>query len=771
MRTRSRLVLTLALVALAGLFPSPPTQATHVETPRRGLTEVGFHNLGNTGFNTMAWPWVRGDKLYVGLGTWGTIPIFGGPPEGDLCPSETDNPAAPTKSGVKILDATDPANPQLIKRIATVPGSQNNETRVLTEVSTPSFTGDLLAHSLEPCGGIGLISQFQDPSFQVPLAQTGFQLYNVTDPANPVKLGTYNNGGIGTHNLYFVVRNDLGPTQRLFVLAVFNEVSDVPGGVRGELQIVEVTNPNSPTLIATWDLATPQPDLPCRTRGTINYCVLHDVWPSDDGKTAYLSYWDAGTVLLDIANPATPQLIGQGLDQIYQTTGSYGVIDEGSTHATMPYKHWDGRRMILVTDEDFYGGAGVGPRVNSPANLAGFSVGDQWGGTAPVTGQTGNLVYASGGCTIADYAPLIAAGTIQGNIAFLDEAVGIDQPGCDPYRFEQKTSAAEAAGAIGLVQVDTNDIPSGGAVEFSTIPAMEISHTAGVPILDAVRGGTPVSATLCRCGDNIDPWGFMRVIDVTDPDPANWRQVSTYEPPHVRDPIPDLEKDVFTAHHPMHGPDDRIYLSSYTTGVRVLEPTHEPGHFEEVAWFVPRPSDHPNDNDTDPHGALEDNIGFWGSVPVIHPVTGQLLIFNNDVNRGLYILAYETDLSVIKTDSKDPAPTGQTLTYTLTVTNEGPGLAAAVTVTDTLPASVTLLSADPSQGSCSGSALVSCSLGSIASGTSVTVSIRVRPTTPGIITNTATVSAITDTDLANNSDTEQTAVCRITSRRSSIPCR
>jgi uncharacterized repeat protein (TIGR01451 family) len=262
----------------------------------------------------------------------------------------------------------------------------------------------------------------------------------------------------------------------------------------------------------------------------------------------------------------------------------------------------------------------------------------------------------------------------------------------------------------------------------------------------------------------------MRVIDVTDPNPANWRQVATYDPPHIRDAAPDFAKDVFTAHHPMHGPDERIYLSNYTTGVRVLQPMHEPGQFEEVAWFAPRPSDHANDNDTDPHGAQEDNVGFWGSVPILHPVTGQLLIFNSDINRGIYILAYATDLVVSKADSPDPVPTGKDLTYTITVTNNGPGLAVGATLTDTLPATVNFVSAVPSQGSCDGTATITCSLGTIANGESVTVTITVRPRQAGVISNTASVAVNTDTNNANNSDTEQTVVCRRTSVRTSIPC-
>jgi uncharacterized repeat protein (TIGR01451 family) len=56
------------------------------------------------------------------------------------------------------------------------------------------------------------------------------------------------------------------------------------------------------------------------------------------------------------------------------------------------------------------------------------------------------------------------------------------------------------------------------------------------------------------------------------------------------------------------------------------------------------------------------------------------------------------DLGLVKTDSPDPVLFGQNLTYTLSVTNNGPMPATGVTVTDPLPAGVSLVSATPSQG-------------------------------------------------------------------------
>ena len=118
------------------------------------------------------------------------------------------------------------------------------------------------------------------------------------------------------------------------------------------------------------------------------------------------------------------------------------------------------------------------------------------------------------------------------------------------------------------------------------------------------------------------------------------------------------------------------------------------------------------------------------------------------------------DLSIVKSDSPDPATVGHPLVYNLDVDNAGPGEAGTVVVTDGLPPSVTFGSASASQGTCSQSAgTVTCDLGSIASGESATVTIQVTPNQEGTITDTGSVSSITDDpDPQNNSDSEDTTV-------------
>ncbi len=128
-----------------------------------------------------------------------------------------------------------------------------------------------------------------------------------------------------------------------------------------------------------------------------------------------------------------------------------------------------------------------------------------------------------------------------------------------------------------------------------------------------------------------------------------------------------------------------------------------------------------------------------------------------------------TDMSITKTDSPDPVARGGTLTYHMTVTNNGmptmPATTSGVTLTDLLPAGVTFASATPSSGTCSGTSTVVCNLGIFPSGVTATVDIvvTVNSNASGTLTNTATVAAATtDPNLSNNTATSTTNITPIT---------
>ena len=115
---------------------------------------------------------------------------------------------------------------------------------------------------------------------------------------------------------------------------------------------------------------------------------------------------------------------------------------------------------------------------------------------------------------------------------------------------------------------------------------------------------------------------------------------------------------------------------------------------------------------------------------------------------------------MVKTDAPDPVQVGQPLTYTLAVQNLGAATATGVVATDTLPASVTFVSATSTQGTCTRVAsTVTCAIGTLPGLAQATITIVVVPTAAGALSNTASVTQNeVDTNPADNTDTEPTTV-------------
>ena len=119
----------------------------------------------------------------------------------------------------------------------------------------------------------------------------------------------------------------------------------------------------------------------------------------------------------------------------------------------------------------------------------------------------------------------------------------------------------------------------------------------------------------------------------------------------------------------------------------------------------------------------------------------------------------DPDMEVTKSASADPVTAGEALTYTLTITNNGPYSGTGVLVTDTLPTGVTFVTAAASQGDCDESGgTVTCSLNSmvVSDTATVTVVVTVDSSTRGTLTNVARVSANEPDEIPNNNTYTET---------------
>ena len=111
----------------------------------------------------------------------------------------------------------------------------------------------------------------------------------------------------------------------------------------------------------------------------------------------------------------------------------------------------------------------------------------------------------------------------------------------------------------------------------------------------------------------------------------------------------------------------------------------------------------------------------------------------------------EADLALALTADPHRLLVGDTVTYTVDLGNNGPDDAPGTVLTDVLPAGVSLVSVQTSQGTCGGTTTIVCNLGTLAVGDGAEVVITAVATAAGTLLDTASVaSAADDPDPSNN---------------------
>jgi uncharacterized repeat protein (TIGR01451 family) len=110
-----------------------------------------------------------------------------------------------------------------------------------------------------------------------------------------------------------------------------------------------------------------------------------------------------------------------------------------------------------------------------------------------------------------------------------------------------------------------------------------------------------------------------------------------------------------------------------------------------------------------------------------------------------------TDIEITKSGAPAVVSSGANITWTMIVKNNGPLTDTNVQVGDAMPFGNTYVGSTTTKGSCTGGAILSCNLGTLKVGDTVTITLVTTPTIAGTNTNTATVVGdLAETTLLNN---------------------
>jgi hypothetical protein len=232
-------------------------------------------------------------------------------------------------AGVRVVDISHPTHPTVVSTLANGEFTRAEDV-VVRHVSTPSFTGDLAVVGIQAGFGSG-------HEGEVP---TGLRFFDVTDAAYPQLLSEWDlpAGSIGCHEVDLVQRPDgivlAGCARNLFDQVDFNTGEQIPGAVK----FVDASDPSSPQLAKSWEM----PVVPFGGLGCLPVEFAHSVRFEDGGNSAYISYWDAGTVHLDIADISAPQIVSN--------TVIVPPDEDGDNHSMTLA---NGGRWLVINPEDF----------------------------------------------------------------------------------------------------------------------------------------------------------------------------------------------------------------------------------------------------------------------------------------------------------------------------------------------------------------------------------------------------------------------------------
>lgn len=278
-----------------------------------GIDQVGYHDLdGKAGFK-LALQEVDGRfYLYV---------------------------AAMWEPGLFILDVTDPGRPELVRFM---PGPPNTWTLQVQVADSRMITN--LEHV-----PAGWAKAGDTPP------QEGFVIWDVSDPEDPKRLGSWHGGKSGTHRNFY----DGG--------RYVHAATTLPGYIGRLYGIVDIDDPTHPVLVGKWwypgqheaggETFSP-PDERKRVTGKPqgNEALALHGGAYRDGNRVYCPWSRAGMVILDIEDVTAPRHVS--------TLSAYPPLGSScGMHTVVPLP---GRGLAIVNDE------ALAEKRDEPLNFAGL---------------------------------------------------------------------------------------------------------------------------------------------------------------------------------------------------------------------------------------------------------------------------------------------------------------------------------------------------------------------------------------------------------------
>jgi hypothetical protein len=513
-------------------------------------------------------------------------------------------------NGVHVVDIRNAAAPKEVAFIQAKEGSAPGEGIQAIEISTPSFTGDVLVSNNEKCketAGFG-----------------GLNIYDVSNPAHPTPLaegfGDEDVAGQGkkaANDIHSIFAWDAG--SKAYAVIVDNEEGP-------DVDIVDISNPKKPSMVAEYDLDEMFPQIVQNTPTNLVEIFHHDIVVKQIGGRFIMlvSYWDAGYVTLDVTDPKNATYVSDSdfasVDPQLLEQAGLSEAPEGNAHEAEFTRNND---YIVAADEDF-GPTGLRGTTNDGGSFIGSTgsatpdlhVGDSISGSTRYVGRAcpGDVAVPSpGGATFAvvvrglcTFTEKIAAIEVAGyEAAIVVNREGAD--GCGPFGMSVEGGipafAIERSAGFGLFDVAGYDNADCLAGEIELIPSVGVGQT-----------GDDVTLT-----SFFDGWGYVHLYRNA---PGKLQELDTFAIPEAMDPAYASGFGDLSVHEAATSPtrNDLVYFSYYSGGLRVLKIT-EDEELQEVGHFID-----------------EGGNNFWGVQ--VFSQGGKELVAASDMAYGLYIFEY-----------------------------------------------------------------------------------------------------------------------------------